>query len=80
MKIDLNCDVRESFGPHYIGEQDKIFKHISSANIACGFHSGDPTVMRKTVEKTIKHNVKIGAHPGLPDLMGFGRREMNITP
>src|SRR5699024_5914686 len=52
----------------------------SSANIACGFHSGDPTIMRKTVEKAIKYNVKIGAHPGLPDLIGFGRREMNISP
>lgn len=80
MKIDLNCDVGESFGPYNLGDQDEIFKYVSSANIACGFHSGDPSVMRKTVKKAIQHNVKIGAHPGLPDLMGFGRREMNISP
>lgn len=80
MKIDLNCDLGEGFGPYKVGDQEEILKYISSANIACGFHSGDPTIMRKTVEKAIQYNVKIGAHPGLPDLIGFGRREMNISP
>lgn len=78
--IDLNCDLGEGFGVHQIDGQNEILKHVTSANIACGFHSGDPRVMRETVEVAIKNNVKIGAHPGLPDLVGFGRREMNITP
>lgn len=80
MNIDVNCDLGEGFGPYKVGDQDDILKYISSANIACGFHSGDPTIMRTTVEKAIQNNVKIGAHPGLPDLIGFGRREMNISP
>jgi 5-oxoprolinase (ATP-hydrolysing) subunit A len=78
--VDLNCDLGESFGRFKLGEQEKILKFISSANIACGFHSGDPTVMRETVKLALNHGVKIGAHPGLPDLNGFGRREMAITP
>lgn len=79
-KVDINCDLGESFGRYALGEQEEILQYITSANIACGFHAGDPTVMRKTVELAIAHNVQIGAHPGLPDLNGFGRREMNITP
>lgn len=78
--VDLNCDLGESFGRFKIGEQEEILKYVTSANIACGFHSGDPTVMRETVQLAIRHGVKIGAHPGLPDLNGFGRREMAITP
>ena len=80
MRVDLNCDLGESFGRYRLGEQEEILNYITSANIACGFHAGDPTVMRKTVELAIKYNVQIGAHPGLPDLNGFGRREMKITP
>jgi 5-oxoprolinase (ATP-hydrolysing) subunit A len=78
--VDLNCDLGESFGRYQLGEQKEILQYVTSANIACGFHAGDPTVMRETVELALQNNVKIGAHPGLPDLNGFGRREMNITP
>ena len=79
-QVDLNCDLGESFGRYQLGEQKEILKYVTSANIACGFHAGDPTVMRDTVQLAIEHGVKIGAHPGLPDLNGFGRRNMNITP
>ncbi|WP_312755523.1 LamB/YcsF family protein [Rummeliibacillus suwonensis] len=79
-RIDLNCDLGESFGRYQLGEQEEILKYVTSANIACGFHGGDPTVMRETVKLAIANGVKVGAHPGLPDLNGFGRREMNITP
>ena len=79
-KVDLNCDLGESFGRYRLGEQAEILKYVTSANVACGFHAGDPTVMRETVELAIANGVQIGAHPGLPDLYGFGRREMNITP
>ena len=78
-KVDLNCDLGESFGRYRLGEQAEILKYVTSANVACGFHAGDPTVMRETVELAIANGVQIGAHPGLPDLNGFGRREMNIT-
>jgi 5-oxoprolinase (ATP-hydrolysing) subunit A len=78
-KVDLNCDLGESFGRYKLGEQQEILKYVTSANIACGFHAGDPTVMRETVKLAIENGVKIGAHPGLPDLNGFGRRDMNIT-
>ncbi|WP_458413219.1 LamB/YcsF family protein [Schinkia sp. CFF1] len=79
-RVDLNCDLGESFGRFKLGEQEEILKYVTSANVACGFHSGDPTVMRETVKLAIANGVKIGAHPGLPDLNGFGRREMAITP
>ncbi|GGA26352.1 LamB/YcsF family protein [Psychrobacillus lasiicapitis] len=79
-RVDLNCDLGESFGRYKLGEQKEILKYVTSANIACGFHAGDPSVMRETVKLAIENGVKIGAHPGLPDLNGFGRREMNITP
>ncbi len=79
-QVDLNCDLGESFGRYKLGEQKEILKYVTSANIACGFHAGDPSVMRETVKLAIENGVKIGAHPGLPDLNGFGRREMNITP
>ncbi|MFS0574123.1 5-oxoprolinase subunit PxpA [Sporosarcina sp. 179-K 3D1 HS] len=79
-RVDLNCDLGESFGRYQLGEQKDILKYVTSANVACGFHAGDPTVMRETVKLAIENGVKIGAHPGLPDLNGFGRREMKITP
>ncbi len=79
-KVDLNCDMGESFGRYTLGEQQDILKYVTSANIACGFHAGDPSVMKDTVKFAIEKGVRIGAHPGLPDLVGFGRREMTITP
>lgn len=78
--VDLNCDMGESFGAYKIGSDEEILPYITSANIACGFHAGDPTTMRKTVQRAAAHGVMIGAHPGLPDLLGFGRRNMAITP
>lgn len=79
MKIDLNSDLGESYGAYKVGMDGEILKYVSSVNIACGFHAGDPMVMDKTVEMAVANNVKIGAHPGLPDLMGFGRRIMNVS-
>lgn len=78
--VDLNSDLGESFGRYSLGQDPEILKHISSANVACGFHAADPDVMAKTVNLAIENGVRIGAHPGLPDLMGFGRREMKISP
>lgn len=80
LSVDLNCDLGESFGAYKMGNDEEVLKFISSANIACGFHAGDPSVMKKTVKLARKLGVAIGAHPGLPDLSGFGRREMNIKP
>ena len=77
--VDLNCDMGESYGSYQIGNDEAIFPYITSANIACGFHAGDPAVMKKTVRLALKYNVAVGAHPGLPDLQGFGRREMAIS-
>jgi UPF0271 protein len=79
IKIDLNSDVGESFGNYKIGLDEEVIPLISSANIACGFHAGDPEVMRKTVSLAARSGVAVGAHPGLPDLMGFGRRAMDVT-
>ncbi|CAH0154170.1 MULTISPECIES: 5-oxoprolinase subunit PxpA [unclassified Pedobacter] len=78
--IDLNCDMGEAFGNYTMPNDEKLMDYISSANIACGFHAGDPTVMQQTVALALKKGVAIGAHPGLPDLQGFGRREMKISP
>lgn len=78
--IDLNCDLGESFGVHIVGQDEAILPHISSASVACGFHAGDPLHMQRTVSLCRQHNVSIGAHPGFPDLQGFGRREMTMTP
>lgn len=78
--IDLNCDLGESFGAYAIGEDAAIVPLITSASIACGFHGGDPQVMERTVRLAAQHGVAIGAHPGLPDLIGFGRREMSVSP
>lgn len=78
--IDLNCDLGESFGAWRMGDDDNAMRHISSANIACGLHAGDPTTMRATVAAAVRYKVAIGAHPSLPDLQGFGRREMQVSP
>lgn len=80
MRIDLNSDLGESFGPWPMGQDAALMTSITSANVACGFHAGDPGVMRRTVELAKHHNVAIGAHPGFPDLAGFGRRELEATP
>lgn len=77
--IDLNCDMGESYGRWTLGADEAIMPFISSANVACGFHGGDPHVMRKTVALALEHAVAIGSHPGLPDLMGFGRRKMDVS-
>jgi len=79
LRIDLNCDMGESYGAWKMGNDEAILPFVSSANIACGFHGGDPATMRKTVAAALKNNVGLGAHPGLPDLQGFGRRNMSIT-
>lgn len=79
-KIDINCDMGESFGAYTIGRDHEIMPYITSANIACGFHAGDPEVMKKTVHLAVEHGVKIGAHPGFRDLEGFGRRNMALSP
>src|SRR2546430_29484 len=78
--IDLNCDMGESYGRWTLGADEEIMPWITSANVACGFHGGDPHVMRRTVALALKHTVAIGSHPSLPDLMGFGRRVMDVTP
>lgn len=78
--VDLNSDLGESFGAYKIGLDEEVLKYVSSANIACGWHAGDPIVMRKTVEAAYKNGVGIGAHPGFPDIMGFGRRNMAVSP
>jgi 5-oxoprolinase (ATP-hydrolysing) subunit A len=78
--IDLNCDLGESFGAYRMGEDAAVLPHITSANVACGFHAGDPSVMRRTVAAAAARGVAVGAHPGLPDLGGFGRREMRVSP
>ncbi|MGY3088156.1 UPF0271 protein [Hymenobacter sp. UYAg731] len=77
--VDLNCDMGESFGAWTLGDDAALMPFITSANIACGYHAGDPAVMKQTVRAALKHNVAIGAHPGLPDLVGFGRRNMDIS-
>ena len=78
--VDLNCDLGESFGAWTLGQDADIMPLITSANVACGFHAGDPGVMRQTVRLVLARGVAIGAHPGLPDLVGFGRRNMDISP
>jgi UPF0271 protein len=77
--IDLNCDMGESFGAYTLGADAEVMRSISSANIACGYHAGDPAVMRRTIVLAREAGVAVGAHPGLPDLAGFGRREMHVT-
>lgn len=77
--VDLNCDLGESYGLFKIGNDSEVLKHITSANIACGYHAGDHNVMMETVKMAKAHGVRIGAHPGFPDLHGFGRREMKMS-
>lgn len=78
--VDLNCDVGESFGAYQIGDDAKLLRHVTSASIACGFHAGDPATMRRTIDSALGLGVAIGAHPGLPDLQGFGRRALDASP
>ena len=78
--IDINCDLGESFGAYTLGMDAQVIPCITSANIACGFHAGDPLVMQNTVALCKRHAVAVGAHPGLPDLVGFGRRNIDISP
>jgi UPF0271 protein len=80
MQIDLNGDVGESFGAYQIGHDEALVPILTSANVACGFHAGDPGVMRATVALAREHGTAVGAHPGFPDLAGFGRREIKMTP
>lgn len=78
-RVDLNCDMGESFSTYKLGLDEEAIKYISSANIACGFHAGDPQVMARTVDLALAHGVAPGAHPSYPDLLGFGRRKMEAT-
>ncbi|WP_310832822.1 LamB/YcsF family protein [Paenibacillus pedocola] len=78
--VDLNCDLGESFGAYRLGRDEEILPLITSANIACGFHAGDPGTMSRTVKLALEHHVAVGAHPGLQDLTGFGRREIKLSP
>ena len=80
LKIDLNCDLGESFGVYTIGMDEDVLPLITSANIACGFHASDPVTMAKTVRLAADRGIAVGAHPGFPDLLGFGRRNMNVSP
>jgi UPF0271 protein len=80
LKIDINCEMGESFGPWRMGADEQVMAHITSANIACGAHAGDPSVMRRTIRLARDAGVAVGAHPGFADLQGFGRREMHVDP
>jgi UPF0271 protein len=80
MTIDLNSDLGESFGRYRLGFDGRVMDFVTSANVACGFHAGDPSTMRATVRLAREKQVNIGAHPGFPDLQGFGRRDMALTP
>jgi len=77
--VDLNSDLGESYGSYTMGMDEDVLKYVTSANVACGFHAGDPLIMDKTVKSALKNGTMIGAHPGYPDLQGFGRRNMDIT-
>ena len=77
--IDLNADIGESFGPHVMGDDERLLPVLTSANVACGFHAGDPATMRRTVRLCVEAGVAIGAHPGFADLVGFGRRAVEMT-
>jgi UPF0271 protein len=80
VRIDINSDLGESFGAYKIGHDSGLMKSITSANVAAGFHAGDPSVLRETIRAAREHGVAVGAHPGFPDLAGFGRRELHVTP
>jgi UPF0271 protein len=77
--VDLSCDLGESYGNFKIGSDEQVIPYIASASVGCGFHAGDPTTMRQTVELAKANNVRVGAHPGFPDLLGFGRRNMDLS-
>lgn len=79
-QIDINADMGESFGLYKLGDDAKFMEYITAANVACGFHAGDSSVMRQTVALAKKHMIAVGAHPGFPDLQGFGRREIKMGP
>jgi len=79
-KIDLNCDLGESFGAYTIGLDEAVAPYVTSVNAACGWHGGDPMVMERTAALAKRHGVALGAHPGFPDLLGFGRREIKVSP
>lgn len=80
MRPEINCDMGEGFGLYRMGDDEEIMPYITAANVACGFHAADPVVMGRTVRLANQHGVRVGAHPSLPDLQGFGRREMRIQP
>lgn len=80
MRTDINCDMGESFGSYRIGEDEKVMPCITSANVACGWHAGDPMIMARTLELAARHGVAVGAHPGYPDLLGYGRRNLETFP
>src|SRR3954464_8632679 len=77
--FDINSDLGESFGNWSLGNDEEVMPLVTSANVACGFHGGDPVTMQRTVALAMRHGVTLGAHPGLPDLLGFGRRAMAIS-
>ena len=79
-KVDLNSDIGESFGAYNMGDDAAVMDAVTSANVACAFHAGDPLVMKKTIKNCAEKGVAVGAHPGYPDLVGFGRRNMKCTP
>ena len=79
MKVDLNADMGESFGPWVMGNDEGLLDIVTSANVACGLHAGDPDVMARTMRMAVERGVGIGAHPGFPDLQGFGRRRMELS-
>ena len=79
-KVDLNSDLGESFGAYKIGCDEDVIRCVTSANIACGWHAGDPLVLDRTIELAKNYGVSVGAHPGYPDLLGFGRRDIKVTP
>lgn len=80
MSVPINCDMGESFGIYKMGDDEGLMKYIQIANVACGFHASDPVVIQETVRNAKKYNIHVGAHPSLPDLQGFGRREMKMAP
>ena len=79
MRIDLNADVGESLGPWSMGDDEGLIPLVSSVNVACGAHAGDPLTMERTIRLAVEHGVAVGAHPGYPDLVGFGRRDLDMT-
>lgn len=79
-KVGINCDMGEGYGLYRLGDDEAMMPFITEANVACGFHASDPSIMRRTVQAAIRHGIRIGAHPSLPDRQGFGRREMKVEP